>query len=103
MKTFKLVRHEDVKSVSGIGTVAIGVDYGTHCLMTWITDARIETKSGEYIIEHIPTLTFFKDLDSIQKLHGHGVRADVVIDSAIELDTVMRVKSLLDKLMSVAA
>lgn len=103
MKTFKLVRHEDVKSVSGVGVVAIGVDYGTHCLMTWITNANIETKTGEVIIEHIETLTFFKDLDSIQKLHGHGARTDVVIDSSIELDTVSRIKGLMAKLLQVAS
>jgi len=103
MKTFKLVRHEDVKTVSGVGVVAIGVDYGTHCLMTWITNAHIETKTGEVIIEYIETLTFFGSVESIQKLHGHGVRTDVMIDEVIEFDTVSRITSLMNKLMSVAA
>lgn len=87
MKTFKMIRHEDVKTVSGTGLVAIGVDFGTFVALTWVTNARIEQRDGTFKIEHIQTLTLFQSVEDVQKLHGHGARTDVVLDQAFDIET----------------
>lgn len=93
MKTFKMIRHEDVKTVSGTGLVAIGVDFGTFVALTWCVDARIENRDGTHSIERIQTLTVFQSIQDVQKLHGHGSRTDVLLDSEIDAHTVFVIKA----------
>lgn len=93
MKTFKMIRHEDVKTVSGTGLVAIGVDFGTFVALTWVTDARIEQRDGTFTVERINTLTMFSSVSDVQKLHGHGSRTDVVLDAEIDTHTVFTIKA----------
>lgn len=87
MKTFKMIRHEDVKTVSGTGLVAIGVDFGQFVALTWCVDARIENRNGTTSIERIQTLMVFNSIEDVQKLHGHGSRTDVVLDQVTDLET----------------
>jgi hypothetical protein len=93
MKTFKMIRHEDVKTVSGTGLVAIGVDFGTFVALTWVTDARIEHADGTFTIERINTLTMFSTVSDVQKLHGHGKRTDVVLDQDLDAHTVFTIQA----------
>ncbi len=107
MKTFKMIRHEDVKTVSGIGLVAIGVDFGTHVALTWVTNARIEQRDGTFKTVHISTLTFFGSIQDVQDLHGHGSRTDVVLDQAFDIETFkviqQKISEISQKITKVAA
>lgn len=68
MKTFFLLRHEDIHGKSGIGVVAEGVIFDTGmCSMTWF---------GPY-----PTVTIFPSIKVVEALHGHGGLTEVVVDS----------------------
>lgn len=100
MKTFKMIRHEDVKTVSGTGLVAIGVDFGTFVALTWCVDARIEQRDGTHTIERIQTVTIFQNVSDVQKLHGHGSRTDVVLDAEIDAHTVFTIQAKLAHLSS---
>ena len=59
MRRFHLVRKEDVSGISGVGTVAEGVEYSNGKIsMCWFgTYHIIETTDNIHTIEHI---------------HGHG-------------------------------
>jgi hypothetical protein len=67
MKTFYLLRHEDVHGNSGIGVVAEGVIFydGTGAF-TWLSEDK--------------TVTTFQSIRSIRKLHSHGGKTEVVIE-----------------------
>lgn len=67
MKTFYLLRHEDVHGNSGTGVVAEGVifDMGM-CSMTWLSD--------------IPTVTNFRNIVDVGKLHGHDGKTQVIVE-----------------------
>lgn len=93
MKTFSLIRTEDVKTVSGTGRVAVGIDYGTFVALTWITDALVEGKSNMYKVETINTFTMFNSVSDVQKLHGHGTRTEVVYDNEFDLNTMKLIQN----------
>ena len=67
MKTFYLLRHEDVHGNSGCGVVAEGCifDNGMGAL-TWLTQNA--------------TMTMFVKISDIKKLHGHGGKTEVIVD-----------------------
>lgn len=100
MKTFKLMRHEDVKEVSGTGIVAVGIDFGHFAAMTWISEARILNRDGTVTMHNISTLTMFNSVEDIQRLHGHGSRTDVLMDEEVDSNTEDKVKALIMKQLS---
>lgn len=93
MKTFSLIRTEDVKTVSGVGRVAVGIDYGTFVALTWITDALVEGKTNMYKVETISTFTMFNSVSDVQKLHGHGIRTEVIYNSEFDLKTMKLIQN----------
>lgn len=67
MKTFYLVRTEDVHGNSGTGVVAEGIIFDSGMVaMTWLSD--------------IPTVTNFRRIQDVAKLHGHEGRTTVVVE-----------------------
>lgn len=67
MKTFYLMRFEDVHGNSGTGVVAEGIIFDSGmCAMTWLSD--------------IPTVTNFRRIQDVTKLHGHDGKSVVVIE-----------------------
>lgn len=67
MKTFYLVRSEDVHGNSGTGIVAEGIIFDNGMVaMTWLSD--------------IPTVTNFRRIQDVAKLHGHEGRTIVVVE-----------------------
>ena len=67
MKTFYLLRHEDVHGNSGIGVVAEGVIFDTGmCSMTWLSE--------------IATVTTFRRIQDVVKLHSHEGKTEVVVE-----------------------
>lgn len=67
MKKFFLVRTEDINGNSGLGVVAEGIVFDTGlCAMTWLSD--------------ISTVTIYRKITDVEKLHGHGGRTKVVIE-----------------------
>lgn len=69
MKTFFLLRHEDVHGNSGVGVVAEGVIFDTGvCAMTWF---------GAY-----STVTIFPSLKVIRALHGHEGKTEIIVDGS---------------------
>jgi len=67
MKTFYMLRHEDVHGNSGCGVVAEGVifDSGT-AVMTWISE--------------VSTVTTFKSIIDVKKLHSHDGKTEIIIE-----------------------
>lgn len=66
MKTFYLLRKEDVHGNSGTGVVAEGIIFDSGMVaMTWLSD--------------IPTVTTFRRIEDVSKLHGHGGLTEVII------------------------
>jgi hypothetical protein len=67
MKTFYLLRHEDVHGNSGIGVVAEGVIFDSGiCAMTWLSQ--------------ISTVTNFRGIRDVAKLHSHEGKTEVVVE-----------------------
>lgn len=67
MKTFYLMRHIDIHGNSGTGVVAEGIIFDNGmCAMTWLSD--------------VPTVTNFRRIQDVSKLHGHDGKTDVVIE-----------------------
>lgn len=67
MKTFYLMRTEDVHGNSGTGVVAEGIIFDSGmCAMTWLSE--------------IPTVTNFRRIQDVAKLHGHEGRTTVVVE-----------------------
>jgi hypothetical protein len=67
MRTFKLVRKEDVSGVSGIGVVAEGVEFHDgQCVLSWF---------GQF-----HTVEISPDLKTVIQIHGHGGKTEVQID-----------------------
>lgn len=67
MRTFRLVRDQDVSGISGTGIVAEGVQFsdGT-VVLRWV-------KAGTRRPEHVkPTTVVHDDIDSVIGLHGHN-------------------------------
>lgn len=66
MRRFQLVRSEDVSGVSGIGTVAEGVEFTNgHVVLQWIVG------------EHRSTVHWSR-IESVEAIHGHDGRTTVV-------------------------
>lgn len=103
MKSFSLIRFEDVKTVSGIGRVAVGIDFGQYVALTWIVDAKIEHVDGTHSIERIRTLTIFESVDHVQKLHGHGSRTRVEFDQVLDLETFKLIQNKLTEFLQKTA
>ena len=58
MRLFRLVRHKDVSGVSGVGTVAEGVEFRDgSCAMYWLTN--------------ISSIGIYKSIDDLIAIHGH--------------------------------
>jgi hypothetical protein len=67
MKTFYLYRTVDIHGNSGIGLVAEGTIFDNGMVsMTWLS-------------EH-PTVTIFKNITTVEKLHGHEGLTKLVIE-----------------------
>lgn len=67
MKKFYLLRSEDVHGSSGTGVVAEGIVFDNGMVaMTWNSD--------------IPTVTTFRRITDIEKLHGHEGRTKLIIE-----------------------
>ena len=59
MRTFRLIRREDVSGISGVGVVAEGVEFTDGTIaMKWLTHLSI--------LEHAP------NIHTIEAVHGHG-------------------------------
>lgn len=70
LKTFRLVRTEDVSGVSGTGTVAMGVVFPDgHAAMRWTVG------------DHRSTVTW-DSVESIEAVHGHGGRTTIQWEEA---------------------
>lgn len=67
MKTFYLLRHEDLHGHAGLGVVAEGVifDDGS-AVMTWLSRWK--------------TVTTFENVIAVNELHSHGGRTELVIE-----------------------
>jgi len=67
MRTFKLIRNEDVSGVSGTGVVAEGVEFHDgQVTMSWF--------GRHHTIEVAPNIT------DVEEIHGHDGRTKVVWD-----------------------
>lgn len=72
MKTFYLLRHEDVHDNTGEGVVAEGVIFDNGmCAMTWLSNVK--------------TVTVFQKITEVKKIHGHGGRTEVIIEGKSDL------------------
>ena len=70
MKTFKLVRKEDISGVSGTGTVAEGVEFHDgQVVMSWF---------GQY-----HTLEIAPSIESVIAIHGHNGATEVIYDTNV--------------------
>ena len=64
MRTFEIIRHEDVSGVSGTGKVAEGVEFHDgQCVISWF---------GEHHICEVST-----DINTWLAVHGHGEKTTV--------------------------
>lgn len=66
MRTFRLVRNEDVTGVSGTGVVAEGVEFTDGCVvLRWV---------GKY-----PTSVVWHDrgVESVEAIHGHDGKTEI--------------------------
>jgi hypothetical protein len=71
MKTFDLVRTEDVSGVSGIGTVAQGVEFDDgSCVLRWLTEFK--------------STAFYNSVRDLLHIHEHGGRTKVVFHEEIK-------------------
>lgn len=67
MKTFYLMRSEDVHGNSGTGVVAEGIIFDSGMVaMTWLSE--------------IATVTNFRRIQDVSKLHGHEGRTIVIVE-----------------------
>jgi hypothetical protein len=67
VRTFRLVRHQDITGISGTGVVAEGVEFtdGT-VVLRWL-------KAGTTRPDHVkPTTVLHDDVDSVLGLHSHN-------------------------------
>jgi hypothetical protein len=73
MRTFFLVRDEDVTGISGVGTVAEGVEFtdGT-VVVRWLQAGTARPSTVR------PTTAIHDDIDSVEALHGHNGATRVV-------------------------
>jgi hypothetical protein len=60
MRTFTLERTEDVSGVSGVGTVAEGIEF---------SDGRVALR---WIVGEHRSTVVWDSVESVEKIHGHG-------------------------------
>lgn len=69
MRTFRLVRDEDVTGVSGTGVVAEGVEFSDGAVvLKWVVG------------EHQSTVSWPRGIESVVAIHGHDGRTRVAFD-----------------------
>lgn len=67
-RLFHLERREDIHSVSGVGRVAEGVEFGDGVVaMRWISGT--------------PTTVVFDCIEHVVRIHGHGGATEIVWDT----------------------
>lgn len=67
MRTFKLVRKQDVSGVSGTGIVAEGVEFhDKQCVLSWFSDHH--------------SVAIYPSVEDIIQIHGHEGATEVVFD-----------------------
>lgn len=70
VRTFKLVRHEDVSGVSGLGVVAVGAQFPTgRCITEWLP--------GKFAVR---SFNIYLSIQEIEQINGHDGRTVVVWD-----------------------
>lgn len=81
MKTFKLIRREDLTGTSGTGHVASGrvMDSG-RTIVSWVVDAKMADGS----MRCIDSKTIFTKWEDAILLHGHSGRTALVWDETQE-------------------
>lgn len=81
MKTFKLIRLQDLTGTSGVGHVASGqVNASGQAVMRWTVDANLADGSKR----RINTVTHYESWVDVILLHGHGGRTVLVWDDSGE-------------------
>ncbi len=64
MRRFQLIRHKDISGVSGLGTVAEGVEFTDgHVAMRWMSD--------------IASTVIYTSIVEVAIIHGHGGNTDI--------------------------
>lgn len=67
MRTFFLVRSEDLSQTSGTGVVAEGAVFDNGLVvLTWLSE--------------VPTITTFRKIQDVERLHGHEGRTKLIIE-----------------------
>lgn len=65
MKTFKLLRHEDITGISGTGVVAEGVEFSKgHVVVAWLSDK--------------PSIVIHENIENVLAIHGHGGKTELI-------------------------
>lgn len=81
MRTFVLRRNKDVSGVSGVGTVAEGIEFSDGVVaLRWLVPAG-NPGSGN------PTSVVFHDrgVESVEKIHGHSGATQIVWSGAADI------------------
>ena len=65
IRRFALLRHEDESGVSGVGIVAVGVEFpsGT-CVIEWVVQPA--------------THGWYGSIAEVEQVHGHGGKTEVI-------------------------
>ena len=67
MRTFTLIRTEDLTGVSGTGAVAEGVEFGDgRCVLSWMTRIR--------------SMAIYESIEDLILIHGHEGLTEVVFN-----------------------
>jgi hypothetical protein len=75
MRTFKLLREEDVSGTSGTGVVAEGVEFTSGWVaLTWLTP--------------LSSMAFYHSARILESIHGHDGRTKIVWDELQPVSTV---------------
>lgn len=70
VRTFKLVRHEDISGVSGLGTVAVGAQFPTgRCILEWLP-GKVDVRS----------FNIYLSVQEIEEVNGHDGKTQIVWD-----------------------
>lgn len=70
VKTFKLVRREDVSGVSGTGVVAVGAQFPTGRIVTEWLPGRIDVRS----------FNIYLSVEELELVNGHEGKTQIVWD-----------------------